>query len=44
MQVQLLRACVWWSTQCALVRMRLPEMMKPLPVLLICRLRCQGSE
>ena len=34
--------CEWWSTQCALVRMRRPRMMKPLPVLLNCRLRCHG--
>ncbi len=38
------RACVWWSTECALVRMRLPEMRKPELVLLNWRLRCQGSE
>lgn len=36
------RACVWWSTQCALVRMRRPSIMKPLLLLLYCRLRCHG--
>lgn len=37
-----LPTCVWWSTQCALVRMRRPVIMKPLLLLLYCRLRCQG--
>ena len=34
--------CEWWSTQCALVRMRRSGSRKPLPVLLNCRLRCHG--
>jgi len=38
------RAWVWWSTECALVRMRRPEMMKPLLVDEYCRFRCQGRE
>lgn len=36
--------CVWWSTQCAFVRILLPAAMKPLEVLLYCRLRCHGNE